>query len=288
MIQTKISKTRFEDIRTFFYPFRGFLHLLHHPGKYAGPILISVLKVAATSTFTVVPLLWFGYGPQKDIIFKVYRHILEPKTSERFSLSMSTLTAVVLCSLEAATLTVQLGLYFIGSIQDRLFDSILRERNGLPEPKQDTLIVSETVGGSAQEASDLKHHRYLSPREVAIMAAQMDDSWSSFLLRPTIFVLTLPLNVVPIVGPAAFIGIQALFRTGEAHKRYYSLYHWSKVQIHRRVDTKFWQYYRFGLMATILEMIPFAGYIFMYTNQIGAAMWAMDLHEHKLMESKKN
>ncbi|KAG1472000.1 hypothetical protein G6F56_001798 [Rhizopus delemar] len=288
MIKPEILKSRFEDIRTFLYPFRGFLHLLHHPKRYAGPIFVSVLKVVAASVITVIPLLRFGYGPQKSIIYKVYRELIEPKTSEAFSLSMATATAAILCSVEAATLTVQLGVYFVGSIQDRLFDSILDERKGLPNPTMDTLLVAEKVGGPAQVTDDLKKHAYLSPRDVAIIAAQMDDSWSSFFLRPTIFILTLPLNILPVIGPAAFIGIQALFRTGEAHKRYFNLYHWSKAQIHRRVDARFWQYYRFGLMATVLEMIPFAGYVFIYTNQIGAAMWAMDLHEHKLMEPKSD
>ncbi|KAG0746347.1 hypothetical protein G6F57_002038 [Rhizopus arrhizus] len=285
MIKLDISKGRVEDIRTALYPVRGLFHLLHHPGKYAGPILVSILKVIATSTVTIIPLLRYGYGPQQNLLSKIYQHMLEPKTSASFASAVATATAAVLCSVEVATLTVQLGLYFVGSIQDRLFDSILRERGGLPS-SENTAGISEKVGGPAHNTDDLRDHVFLSPRSVAIVAAQLEDSWSSFLLRPTIFILTLPLNIVPVIGPATFIGIQALFRTGEAHKRYFNLYHWSKAQIHRRIDARFWQYYRFGLMATVLEMIPFAGYVFMYTNQMGAAMWAMDLHEQKLLEPK--
>jgi hypothetical protein len=34
---------------------------------------------------------------------------------------------------------------------------------------------------------------------------------------------------------------------------------------------------RFGLVATLLEMIPLASMFFTYTNTVGAALWAADI-----------
>lgn len=36
---------------------------------------------------------------------------------------------------------------------------------------------------------------------------------------------------------------------------------------------------RFGLVATGLELIPFASMIFSFTNTVGAALWAADIEK---------
>ncbi len=38
-------------------------------------------------------------------------------------------------------------------------------------------------------------------------------------------------------------------------------------------------YVRFGMSAVLLEMIPFAGLIFTFTNTVGAALWAADIEK---------
>jgi hypothetical protein len=35
----------------------------------------------------------------------------------------------------------------------------------------------------------------------------------------------------------------------------------------------------FGIVATLLEMIPIAGLLFSFTNTVGAALWAADLEQ---------
>jgi hypothetical protein len=35
----------------------------------------------------------------------------------------------------------------------------------------------------------------------------------------------------------------------------------------------------FGIVATLLEMIPFIGLVFAFTNTVGAALWAADLEK---------
>ena len=34
---------------------------------------------------------------------------------------------------------------------------------------------------------------------------------------------------------------------------------------------------RFGIAAALLEMVPFANLLFVFTNTVGAALWAADL-----------
>lgn len=40
-------------------------------------------------------------------------------------------------------------------------------------------------------------------------------------------------------------------------------------------------YFSFGVPATVLEMIPFVGIFFAFTNTVGAALWAADLEQEQ-------
>ncbi|KAI8637815.1 hypothetical protein BD408DRAFT_374506 [Parasitella parasitica] len=268
------------------YPIRGFAHFLHHPRRHAGPIFLSIIKVVAASSVVVVPLYRYGYRFQHALLEQAYKALFSntPQTSlDSFFVRTS---SFLLCLVETSAITLQIGNHFIGSIRARLFDSVLKERHGLPamqDSDNDALaLITEKVAGPAH--TTVPKYHFLSPCNLMILSAQQDEDWPIFLLRSALFVLTLPLNIVPVVGPICFVSIQALFRGGVAHKRYFQLYKWTPEQRQRRIETYFWQYQRFGLVATALEMLPFAGYLFMYTNQIGAALWAMDLHDRKMLE----
>ncbi|KAG2199438.1 hypothetical protein INT47_011550 [Mucor saturninus] len=244
------------------YPLRGFAHFLHHPQRHAGPIGLSILKVFGTSALAIIPLYKYGYDIQRDVISILYRGLITD--SPHISSILVAVTSSILFFLETSAITLQLGSHFVGSVRERLFDSVLKERKGMPGDNK--VQVSEQVGGSGVT---LNQHHFLSPMNLMILSAEVDESWSIYLLKPAIFVMTLPLNLVPVLGPLCFISIQALFTGGSAHRRYFQLYNWSPAQRQRRVETYFWQYERFGIVSSALEMIPFVGYVFMYTNQIG-------------------
>ncbi|KAI8097822.1 uncharacterized protein B0P05DRAFT_522214 [Gilbertella persicaria] len=271
------------------YPLRGLAHFLHHPSSSAGPIALSIVKVITASSLAIFPLYRYGYSFQKGLLAIAYKNLfLRGESPSYLSSLLITATSVLICLAETSAITLQLGEYFVGSVRTRVFDSVLRERKALPTG--DVSAISEKVGGAAVDPAMPKYH-FLSPYNLMIVSAQEDNDWPIFFLRSALFVLTLPLNAVPVIGPICFVNIQALFRGGQAHQRYFQLYKWTPVQRQRRIELHFWQYQRFGLVATLLEMIPFAGYLFIYTNQIGAAMWAMDLHDLKLLEptsSKKD
>lgn len=266
------------DLPTALYPIRGFLHFLHHPQKHAGPIFYSLIKVLGSSLVALVPLYKYGYDIQRNILFQSYEFLfLEggKKPLTRTTALLITASSMLLCLVETSAITLQLGTYFLGNIRNRLFDSVLKEKNGLPDSNassESLALISEQVGGSPVVLDkDMKpHYAFLSPTNIMIVSSQRDDdAWRIYLLKYSVFIMTLPLNIIPVVGPIGFISIQALFRGGMAHQRYFQLYRWTPVQRQRRIERHFWEYHRFGLIATALEMIPFAGYVFMYTNEVG-------------------
>ncbi|KAG2221828.1 hypothetical protein INT45_003542 [Circinella minor] len=290
-----------------FYPLRGLLHLAHNYKTLGGPILSSAIKASVLSLLAVVPLVKYGFGPQSQLLSKLYFE-LRPQDQAKWFVGIGTAaTASILTIMESFAIMGKLNDHFVGSVRDRFFDAILAEHNALPttnknkknkttnqNPEQLVESLNVTTEKMKKEMTikdlneaKIKAYTFLSPMNIMTMYAQSEDSWKLFILKPLLFLITLPLNLIPVVGPVAFIGIQGLSKGGETHKRYFDLNEWSVVRRQRQIEQGFYQYHQFGVVATILEMIPFAGFVFSYTNHIGAAMWVMDLKESNNLEGRQ-
>ncbi|KAI8388323.1 uncharacterized protein BYT42DRAFT_491668 [Radiomyces spectabilis] len=277
-------KTRLEGpLPAVAYPFRGVLHFIHHPRRIAGPILSSAVKASVLSLVAIVPIVRYGFGPQAQLASRIY---LEWRPQDAWFAGIgASITGGLLCLMESFAVVAQLHQFLVGSVQDRFFDTVLQERGRLPPRAEASRKSHEGTVDDKSGSARMKKHAFLSPVNIMILTARESDSWRLALLRPLVFLATLPLNFVPVVGPASFVAIQAIFRGGETHKRYFNLHHWSDEKRQQRVEEAFGQYLRFGMLATALEMIPFAGFVFSYTNQIGAAMWITDINQDELVET---
>ena len=93
------------------------------------------------------------------------------------------------------------------------------------------------------------------------------------------YFIYLPLNLIPVVGPLLFILLQARKFGPAAHARYFQLRGFSKRQREEWVQGRVAEYTGFGIPAMLLEMIPFVGIFFTFTNVVGAALWAADIEK---------
>ena len=66
------------------------------------------------------------------------------------------------------------------------------------------------------------------------------------------------------------------------HARYFQLKGWNKAQKEAHVGEFKAAYTSFGIAATLLEMVPFAGIGFAFSNAVGAALWASDMESGKV------
>lgn len=94
------------------------------------------------------------------------------------------------------------------------------------------------------------------------------------------FICFFIINMIPFVGPFIVILIKASRSGFRKHRRYFQLKGYTKAQIyyiwvHRRHN-----YFIFGVVALLLESIPIIGYLFIFTNTISAALWAIDIEEY--------
>lgn len=90
------------------------------------------------------------------------------------------------------------------------------------------------------------------------------------------YFMYLPLNFIPVVGTVLFVILQGKRFGPTAHARYYQLKRMNTNQRDEFVEKRRGAYTSFGVMAVLLEMVPFAGIFFQFTNTTGAALWAAD------------
>lgn len=235
----KTSKTK--PLPPALYPIRGFLHLANHPRAIGGPILTSAIKASVLSILVIAPLVKYGFGPQSRLLSKLFQEL---KPEGKFNWLVGTgsaATASIFMLVEAFAVMGAANQHFVGSVKDRFFDAILQERDGLPPKKNKkndekqsiTMPSAQQVVDSLNVAVDeakkgmndamdeakknipqsleevqVKAHHFLSPVNIMALSAQNDNSWSMFFLGPTLFIVTLPLNLIPFVGPFTFVNIQ--------------------------------------------------------------------------------
>ena len=94
-------------------------------------------------------------------------------------------------------------------------------------------------------------------------------------------ILCFLVNMIPIVGPLLVIIIRADASGFGKHKRYFHLKGYSAAQIHYVWVHRWGQYFAFGFVALLMESIPVMGYLFVFTNVIGAAYWAVDIEREQ-------
>lgn len=92
------------------------------------------------------------------------------------------------------------------------------------------------------------------------------------------FVILFMINFIPIFGPILVILIQAPSKGLQCHTRYFALKGYDKRQIRAVFKHNTGAYMGFGIIALLLESIPFISIFFMFTNTIGGALWAVDVH----------
>lgn len=118
---------------------------------------------------------------------------------------------------------------------------------------------------------------------IARLGKLMKKPFARFTPKALIrYLMYLPLNFIPVVGTVLFIILQGRKAGPQAHARYFQLKKMNARQKEDFVEKHQAAYTSFGVPATLLELVPFVGIFFAFTNTCGAALWAAD------MEAKAN
>lgn len=96
------------------------------------------------------------------------------------------------------------------------------------------------------------------------------------MLLPRMIILCL-ISFIPIIGPILVFYFRVTSKGFLAHRRYFILKGYHKTEMKQTFRANRPSYIAFGLSAILLEMIPWFDILFMFTNTIAAALWAVDI-----------
>ncbi|KAI9805325.1 MAG: hypothetical protein M1833_005778 [Piccolia ochrophora] len=238
----------------YLYPLKGIAYFVAHRSLWKP--LLSKLGPTITLTVGVFTFMFvFAYFPQAAVL-------------SIFNGPLAVFSTVLLTLSESSTLATVLSKTFL--IEDALvdtFDGTLLARNM-------TNIVSE--GRQVKAGGD----------PIAKLGKLVKTPFAKFTPKAIIrYFIYLPLNFIPVVGTIIFLVLQGR-RTGPfAHARYFQLKGWPESEKASYVHQHQAAYTSFGLVATLLELVPVASIFFAFTNTVGAALWAADIERENTTAS---
>ncbi|RLN77514.1 hypothetical protein BBJ28_00022930, partial [Nothophytophthora sp. Chile5] len=224
------------------YAVRGILYFLGDQQLWRLSVC-PVLLTLAVACGVAVTLFTLTLHRQEEALY-----------SAGLSSFLAWLVAVILVLVEVFIVSVIYGLVCLEWYKDKIFAHVLIER-GYRE-----LVENEE-----------RHSPFL---RVVTSCCRV-----SVLLRLGLLVITLPLNMVPILGNVMYAWLNGTLMAWEAHLYYFEMKAFDFDQQKEVIAERQLQYSAFGMQAMLLEMIPVVGVIFMFTNSAGAALFAASIEK---------
>ncbi|TEA20235.1 Outer spore wall protein RRT8 [Colletotrichum sidae] len=232
--------------KSYLYPIKGIVYFATHRALWK-PLLSKIGSYLILSASVVTGMFIFTYVPQLAILVFVNG-------------PLAVFTTVLLILNESSAIINFVSRSYL--LQESLLDTF-----------DGTLLLRDEDG-------IVKEGRQIGPGSDPIqkLGKILKNPFEKYSPKALIrYLVYLPLNFIPIVGTGIFILLQARSRGQGVHGRYFQLKNWSSSRRADWLKNHTGPYTAFGLVATVLEMIPFASIIFTFTNTVGAALWAADI-----------
>jgi uncharacterized protein involved in cysteine biosynthesis len=216
---------------------QGLCYFLTHPRLWLltlCPLLLSLVVAVAS----VVVLFATALLPQADGL-----------EDAGVAPWLAWILAVMLVIVEIFLVTIIYRLVIEGCYQDKIFEWVLINEG-----------FRELVENENRHASCLRSCR--AECNVGV--------WCQLLL----LIVTLPLNLIPIVGSVLYAWLNGTLMAWGYHMYYFEMKNFSYGQQKAFVHQHKFQYSTFGMQAVLMELIPGVGYLFIFTNAVGAALMA--------------
>ncbi|KAK7023836.1 hypothetical protein R3P38DRAFT_2627091 [Favolaschia claudopus] len=228
------------------YPVQGVLYFASHPSLHRA-IFPVILKTLLTALGITAALFTFTYLPQ--VAFCAV-----------FSGPFAFATAAMLVLGEAyAVIMFVSKTFLLGRAQDQLFNAVFRQQ-GI------NLVFVEQKGKS----------RSFVQSAFKSMSKPLQRFSREGLLR---YVVSLPLNLVPVVGTVLFLLYNGAKAGPTFHTRYFQAKGMGPAARQAFVDKRKGAYTAFGAATLALNLVPVVGPVFMLTSTVGAALWACELEK---------
>ncbi|KJZ79369.1 hypothetical protein HIM_01520 [Hirsutella minnesotensis 3608] len=232
--------------RSYLYPIKGIAYFFTHRSLWR-PFVTRLGPYLTLSAAVIGTMFAFTYLPQLAVLLFVNG-------------PLAVVTTVLLVLNESSTIVNIVSRNWI--LQDAILDTF------------DGTLLARNSSDMVREGRELRPGSDPMQRLGKILKSPFERFSPKAMIR---YVMYLPLNFIPVVGTVIFILLQGRNRGRSVHDRYFQLKKWSKSQRASWLAKHTGPYTAFGLVATLLEMIPLASFFFTFTNTVGAALWAADI-----------
>ncbi|EXF80485.1 hypothetical protein CPAR01_14938 [Colletotrichum paranaense] len=232
--------------KAYLYPIKGIIYFATHRTLWK-PLLSRIGSYLLLSAGVVTGMFVFTYVPQLALLVFVNG-------------PLAVFTTVLLILNESSAIINFLSRSFL--LQDAILDTF------------DGTLLLRDEDGIVREGRQLRPGSDPMQKLGKVLKSPFEKYSPKALIR---YLIYLPLNFIPVVGTVIFISLQARSRGQAVHGRYFQLKNWSSSRRADWLKRHAGPYTAFGLVATALEMIPFASVLFTFTNAVGAALWAADI-----------
>ncbi|GAM87041.1 hypothetical protein ANO11243_050620 [Dothideomycetidae sp. 11243] len=234
--------------RAWLYPLKGILYFLSHRALQK-PLGAKIVPALTMGVGIFTSMFFFTYLPQAAVL-------------ALFNGPVAALTTALLVLSESSTMFMVAAKAFL--IEDSLVDTF------------DGTLVAEGQTELLSSQRQVKSGRDPIARLGKLAARPFQRFAPQAIVR---YFMLLPLNFIPIVGTVMFIILQGKNSGPNAHARYFQLKGMKGQQREDFIEARKGPYTSFGVVATLLEMVPVVGVLFAFTNATGAALWASDLEK---------
>lgn len=232
--------------RAWLYPIKGIFYFVSHRALWQ-PFVSKLPQYIALYGSVTAGMFTFTYLPQLAVMVFVNG-------------PLAVVTTVFLVLNESATIVNMISRNYM--LQDSLLNTF------------DGTLLARNKTGIVQQGREVKSGSDPIARLGKVLRSPFDKFSPKAIVR---YFLYLPLNFIPVAGTVIFIFFQARGRGKSVHDRFFQLKKWSASQRSDWLGRHTGPYTAFGLVATLLEMVPVASMFFNYTNTVGAALWAADI-----------
>ncbi|KAG0299609.1 hypothetical protein BGZ98_009907 [Dissophora globulifera] len=268
------------------YPVMGVVYLARNISALGPQFIRSLCWALGVAISTITPLVALTFNYQNRLITNVMDSAFPRLAGIKIlGVGIQTWSTMFLTMGESSLLVaIIMGEVFKKEKTRGLFQSVLTKDNVQIGPlakvtDSGIIKVSTTASGSQESRLHGSHQRAME---------KAASSTSHFGQRMGLWLVTLPLNFVPVAGPIAFCYINGRARSPYVHRRYFDMKEMTLQERDEWIKVRKSQYTTFGVIAQGLELIPFLGILFGFTNTIGAALWAADLERQQFeLRSKK-
>ncbi|KAF9140105.1 hypothetical protein BG015_001791 [Linnemannia schmuckeri] len=268
------------------YPLLGIVYLFQHFRKLAPQFIKSLVYSFCITLLVLLPLSAFTFKFQRRMIHAFLRFLFASFSFLPSSQSMTFLgfnlpawSAMALTMGETTLLvTLVMGEVFKREKSKGLFQSVM-SYNNIPLGPLATVQHHEHNAKNSDHSDDAIQISSAAGKPVVNKRRRdvVKDASLHFGQRVALWLITLPLNFIPVVGSLIFCYINGKAIVPDIHSRYFDMKRMTEDERKDWIRERQADYTAFAFVSQALELIPVLGILFGFTNAIGAALWAVDL-----------